>query len=221
MISIETFPDRETLAAAAAQAIADALSRPGPVSFVATGGSTPGPVYDRLSHSDLDWRRVTVTLGDDRWVDPASSDSNERLVRTRLLSGHAAGARFLPLKGRGDSPDADAAAVEPAIGALLPFAVVLLGMGEDGHIASLFPRAPAPAPGRLCMGVAMSGLAPFVPRITLTLEALLRTRLVILLITGEAKLALVNRAITDRAFNPPAAGVLRQDAAPVRVLWAL
>jgi 6-phosphogluconolactonase len=67
----------------------------------------------------------------------------------------------------------------------------------------------------------MSGLAPFVPRITLTLEALLRTRLLIVLITGDAKLALVQRVLTDRDFTPPVAGALRQNDTPVRVLWAL
>ena len=221
MIEIETCPDRDALALAAAEAIAQALAPPRSVSLVATGGSTPGATYDRLAAMDLDWGRVTVTLSDDRWVDSTAPESNERLVRERLLVGHAAGARFLPLKGRGATPHEDAAAAEPAIQALFPFDAVLLGMGEDGHIASLFPGNPEPDPARLCVGVAMSRLAPFLPRVTLTLGALLRTGQLVLQITGEAKRALVERVLADPAYAPPVAGILRQTRAPVRVLWAL
>jgi 6-phosphogluconolactonase len=220
-MDIEIFSDRGALAQAAADAIADALSRPGPVSFVAAGGSTPAPTYDRLARMDLGWSRVTVTLGDDRWVDPASPDSNEPLIRKHLLTGRAAAARFLPLKGDGDSPEADAVAIEPTIAALAPFDVVMLGMGEDGHTASLFPRNPPPPPERLCVGVPKAGLAPFVPRLTMTPTALTRTRALIVLITGEAKRAIVERVRAQSDFSPPVAAILRQDRRPARILWAL
>jgi 6-phosphogluconolactonase len=220
MIDIEACSDRGALAAVAAAAIAEALARPGPVSFVAAGGSTPGATYDRLAAMDLDWSRVTVTLGDERWVDPAAPESNARLVRVRLLAGHAAAARFVALKGRGATPEEDALAVEPRIAVMLPFDAVLLGMGEDGHVASLFPGDPEPGPKRLCVGVAMSGLAPFVPRLTLTLAALLRARQIFLLITGEAKRALVERVSSEPDYAPPVAAILRQSDTPLRVLWS-
>jgi 6-phosphogluconolactonase len=223
---MEIFPDRQSLAEAAAKALSDALSGLGPKSLVVTGGTSPGPVYDRLSVLDLDWADVTVTLSDERWVDARSPDSNERLVRERLLTGRAAAARLLPLKGAGTSPEEDALAVEPKLRNLAPWSAVLLGMGEDGHIASLFPNDPElaarldPGSERLCVGVGMSGLPPYVARITLTARALLTGRLVVVLITGEAKRAVIERVLIDQTYAPPVAAILRQCRVPVLILWA-
>ena len=225
-IEIEAFADRATLTSTTADIIADALAAPGARSLVATGGSTPRPVYDALAKRNLDWARVTVTLTDERWVDLASPLSNEGLVRARLLTGPAAAARLVALKGAGASPPVDALAAEPALAALTPFDVVLLGMGPDGHIASLFPGDPGlaaaldPAGERLCVGVDHAGLDPFVPRISLTARAVLDALLIVLLVTGEDKRALIARVIDDPALNLPVAAVLRQSATPVRVLWA-
>lgn len=224
MIGIETFASREALADAATDALSGALRTGGLV--VVAGGSTPAPVYDRLSRRDLDWPAVTVTLTDERFVDAASDDSNEKMVRAQLLKDRAAAAAFLPLRQGGDWPDDDARSAEAELAPHLPAAAVLLGMGADGHVASLFPGAPALAAGldldgaRLCLGVAHAGLEPFVPRITLTASALTRTQLLILLISGEDKRSLIERILADEAFAPPAATFLRQDRCPVRVLWA-
>ena len=225
MSSIEAFADREALAEAAAGVIAAALTAPGARSFVATGGTTPGPTYDRLAKRDIDWSRLTITLSDERWVGPDSPESNEGLVRRHLLTGRAAGARFLPLKGHGASPEQDAAAAAADLAGLVPFAAVLLGMGADGHVASLFPGATDvatldPQDRRLCIGVDQAGLDPRIPRISLTMRPLLDSALVIVLITGEEKRAVVERVENDPAFQPPVATILRQAKTPVRVLWA-
>ncbi|HEY7851697.1 MAG TPA: 6-phosphogluconolactonase [Caulobacteraceae bacterium] len=226
MRPIEAFPTRDDLADAAAQAVADALAGPGPRTLVAAGGSTPGPVYDRLAGRDLSWEGVTVTLTDERWVDPGSDQSNEGLIRRRLMVDKAAVARFLALKGAGATPDVDAAVADRALSGALPAAVVLLGMGDDGHVASLFPGIPELAIGldldgpRRVIAVARAGLEPFVPRISLTAHALVDTGAVILLISGPAKRAVIERIGADPPYAPPVATILRQDRTPVRILWA-
>jgi 6-phosphogluconolactonase len=226
MTRLEIFDDRDSHADAAADAIAEALAELGDKSFLATGGTTPGPVYDRISRMDLDWASCAIAPTDDRFVDPASPDSNEPLLRGRLLVDHAAAARFVPLKGHGATPDEDAAAAEPALRALLPSRAVLLGMGADGHFNSLFPTDPDlaarldPAGMRLVVGVAMSSEKPYVPRISLTARALLETGLIVVFITGEEKRAVVQRVLSDPTFDPPIATILRQDKVAVRVLWA-
>jgi 6-phosphogluconolactonase len=209
MIRIEAFESRDALTDACAEAIGERLAEGG--LFVATGGSTPGPVYDRLARQPLPWDGITVTLSDERRVATDSELSNERLVRERLLVGRAAAARFVALD-------------DASLPRLLPAAVTVLGMGPDGHVASLFPGGPELADGlgsdRLTIPVAMSGLAPFVPRLSMTLHALLQTALIILLVTGEDKRALIERIEADGTYSPPAAAVLRQDRCPVRVMWA-
>jgi 6-phosphogluconolactonase len=226
MNRIEAFADHEALADAAATVIAQALGAPEAKSFIATGGTTPGPTYDRLARRDIDWGQIIVTLSDERWVAPTAPESNERLVRTRLLKHCAATARFLPLKGHGASPEEDAAAAEMGLRTLTPFAAVLLGMGADGHVASLFPGAAGlaaaldPTSERLCIGVDKAGLDPRVPRISLTARALLSSALAVVLITGEEKRAVVEQVGNDSAFQPPVAAILRQERVPVRVLWA-
>jgi 6-phosphogluconolactonase len=223
---MDIFSDRDAAAEAAAAILAEAMRPPERRRIVVTGGSTPGPAYDRLSALDLDWSETTVILSDERWVGVDSPLSNEGLVRRRLLTGAASAARLLPLKGAGETPEADAHAAEGALRALAPWSAVLLGMGDDGHIASLFPGDPDlaarldPDGARLCVAVPISGLEPFVPRISLTLRALLETPLVVLLISGEAKRAVVERVSADAGYAPPVGALLRQTRARVSVLWA-
>ncbi len=225
-MKIETFPSRGALADGAADVIARALAAPGARSFAATGGTTPGPVYDILATRPLPWNRLTVTLTDERWVAAGDPLSNEGLVRAHLLKDQAASATFLPLKADGKTPEDDAAKAEAGLRSLLPFAVTLLGMGSDGHIASLFPGAPCltqaldPAGPRLCIGVDQAGLDPHVPRISLTARTLLESALIVVLITGEEKHVLVERIGREPGYAPPVAAILRQSRTPVRVLWA-
>jgi 6-phosphogluconolactonase len=214
---IETFPDGAALADAAAGAIADRLaealrlqSRSG---LVATGGRSPGPIYDRLSTTTaVDWVRVVVTLSDERCVAPDDPVSNARLVRERLLKGAAAKAHLLSLW-----PEPEAAALT----ALSPFDAVMLGMGEDGHIASLIPGDPGLAVAMTTQDLTRpvpEGLGkPPVARITLTLSALLNARAIFLLVAGEAKRGVIERALAGEDL--PVGRLISQSKAPVRILW--
>lgn len=206
----------ETAARAAREALADALAARGHATLVATGGTTPGPLYDRLSGAPLAWDKVTVTLSDERWAPPKSPDSNERLVRERLLTGPAAAASFVPLKGLG-SPEEDAVQASAALAGLArPFDLVLLGMGEDGHIASLFPGSPAlaraldPEEPALCLAVPQGeGRPPAQPRLTLSLAALRSARRLILLFSGRRKFDVLERALqTPDPLRYPVSAIL-------------
>jgi len=103
---IESYATAAELAAAAAaattQALVQALAERGAASLVGTGGRSPAPVYDLLAQENLDWAKVAVTLSDDRFVSMESPDSNERLLRERLLTGAAAAARFVPISTAAD-----------------------------------------------------------------------------------------------------------------------
>lgn len=225
---IETYSNRTAAAEAAAAAIerglSDGLKLRARATFVATGGSSPAPVYRRLGAASLDWARVVVTLSDERFVPPASEHSNERLLRETLFVGEPAKAHLVALWSEAADPEAAAEAAEPALRAMAPFDAVLLGMGEDGHIASLFPGSPALAQGldlaceRLALGVAEPHGSPALPRITLTLAALTAARAVIVLISGEAKKRVVERALAGETL--PVGALLRQERAPVRILWS-
>ena len=216
---IETWPKPDDLARAAAEAIAvrlaNGLSDRGRACLVGTGGRSPGPVYDRLARTaGIDWSAVTVTLSDERCVASDAPESNLRLLRERLLVGPASAATVTPLWPR--PPEA-------ALAALLPFDAVLLGMGEDGHIASLIPgdpglaRAMDPA-GSALLSDTPAGLgSPPVARVTLTLAALLASRAIFLLIAGGSKREVIERALSGEDL--PVRALLTQKRVPVRVLW--
>lgn len=225
---IEAFSTQTSAADAAAAHIGDRLAEAlrlrGRAAFVATGGRSPGPVYDRLAHLAIDWTRVVVTLSDERFVPPDAADSNARLVNERLRVGPAARSIFVPLWSPAASVDAAARAAEPTVRALLPFDIVLLGMGEDGHVASLIPDSPAleagmdPAGERVLLGVPEGAGSPPLARITLTLAALLQSRAILITVAGEAKREVLRAAAAGADY--PVGAILRQTGVPVRIIWS-
>jgi len=166
-------------------------------SFAVPGGTTPGPIFDSLSASRLDWSRVDILPTDERWVPETDERSNARLIRQHLLTDKAAAANFISFYNGGADPSSGVAAVIERIEALYPISVVLLGMGDDMHVASLFPGADnlasalkedAPAV------IAMRGDIAPEPRITLSAGAINGAMSKHLVIVGDAKRKALERA---------------------------
>lgn len=222
------FADRLTASEAVADWIADALGRSlegqESASFVVSGGSTPVHCFTALAQTPLAWGRVSVFLSDERCVPPTHPDSNESMVRRTLLTGQASAAELVPVYRAGLDVQAQCEALGRRIAAEPgPFAAVLLGMGEDGHFASLFPDFDGLSRGLdatsevSCLPV--TTIASPHPRISLTLSALVRTPELILLAFGAGKRAVLEDAAEGRGEFPVQA-LLAQERAPVRIAWA-
>jgi 6-phosphogluconolactonase len=227
---VKRYPDAATLADKLADSIAanlsQAIAQRGLASLVVSGGNSPVRLFQALSTRPLDWSRVCVALADERWVEPTDSGSNEKLVRDNLLRDAAAAARFAGLKNGAPSPDLGAvSAWETFARVPRPFDVTVLGMGDDGHTASLFPHSPN-LPNALDLAAAAGCIgmrAPTEPhaRLSLNLSALLGSRLMYILILGEAKLRTFATASgAGPVQDMPVRAVLRQDHTPVEVVWA-
>lgn len=208
MTRLTTYADRAALIRGVARRLETDLktrleTSAGPVSFAAAGGSTPGPVYDLLAQADLDWSRVRVVPGDERWVDTASPRSNAGALAARFLQGPAAAAQLVPLFTGAPTPEDALAELGTSVARLMPLDVVFLGMGADMHTASLFPGARG-----LALAMRDDADAPVVaairspeagePRVTLSVSALRSAPHVHIMITGREK-----RTALDMAARLP------------------
>jgi 6-phosphogluconolactonase len=222
------FDNRDAASIAAAKRIDKALQRrleaQGDASVVVSGGSSPAGVFAELASTALAWSDVHVILSDERWVPPDHEDSNERLVRDTLLTGEARGATLLPFYATGMTIEERCGELNGELRlAPFPFACALLGMGEDGHFASLFPDAENLETGLdvdsrdLCIPV-KTAASPY-PRLSLTLSALSRSDEILLLMFGDSKRDIYESA-KQEANGYPVSHLLRQKRAPVHVYWA-
>lgn len=223
----------ESLGQRVAMCLSEALERDGEASLVVSGGSTPAPVFRYLAEVDLNWSKVSVTLADERWVPPSHPDSNESLVRDTLLQGKAAVARFVPLyRSKLTGEDALRQVASDVSSMHQPFTVVMLGMGGDGHTASLFPDAssaellPAMALDNDDVVAFLNPPSVSQARITLTRACLLQAENRFLHITGEAKrdvLATALDACEGGEWQPghaPVVGLLTEQPARATVFWS-
>ena len=180
----------EEVAANAAAEIAEAI-RAGSRTLVLAGGTTPRRCYELLARLDVAWGRVTVLFGDERCVPPDHPDSNYRMAREALLD-HVAPATVHRIPGE-LGPDEAAAAYSRVVAGLAPLDIVVLGIGEDGHTASLFPGDPAVNARGWAVGIRNSPKPP-PERVTLTLQALRGAHQVLILATGAGKAQAVSMA---------------------------
>ncbi|ACO77786.1 6-phosphogluconolactonase [Azotobacter vinelandii CA] len=225
-LAFHELADAETLATAMAQRVARALQAAiearGRATLVVSGGRSPAAFFECLAEQPLEWERLTVVPADERWVPPGHPDSNAGLVRRHLLRGRAVQARFVGLYQPADSHEAAARLADAALAGLsLPIDVLVLGMGEDGHTASLFPGSPNldaaldPACPRRCLPM----LAPGEPRrrLTLTLPLLASARSTLLQLQGDAKLATLRATLAgEDARQMPIRAFLHS---PLEIYW--
>ncbi|MBT3237643.1 MAG: 6-phosphogluconolactonase [Rhodospirillaceae bacterium] len=219
------FPDfrtaAERLADDMAAALKDAIVARGRAGIAVSGGRTPETVLPRLATAKLDWAKVDVTLIDERWVDSDHPDSNEGLALRTLLAGRAADARFVGLKVPGDDPFSALPEIEQNLTPLnWPLDAAFLGVGPDGHIASLFPDSGdwRDAPGRV---LAVQQAGDRRARISLTPNALLDCRHIFLILSGAEKIAVYEAAKTPGdMLEMPLRLIMHQVRVPVTVYIA-
>lgn len=223
---LEQAATSDDLARIAAQTIAShldlALDQRDRAQIAVSGGTTPARTYSLLGQEHLPWERVDVFLGDERWVDPDDSSSNARMLRDTLMDGgpgaraafHAVPTVSLP------SPEASAEAFAEIVQRVCPgdppiFDLMVLGLGDDGHTASLFPGTEAPG---VLDRFTTVGRGKGLERITLTAPVLSAARQVIFLVSGASKRVALQRLLdpSESAERTPAK--LVQPRTPVLVL---
>ncbi|WP_168011791.1 6-phosphogluconolactonase [Halomonas salinarum] len=216
---------REHLAHQLAEAVAEALradlASQERALLVVSGGSTPVPFFHALASMSLPWARIDVTLADERWVAESASDSNARLVREHLLTGEAAAATFVPLTTDDETPEQGAEAVGERLASLAwPASMVILGMGGDGHTASLFPDSQELPLALATEEAVVAVRTPSQPqaRITLSADRLHQAKRHVLHLNGEDKRSKLAAALGgDDVRELPVRAFL---ACPLAIYWA-
>ena len=228
-VELQSFQDCTQWAWAAAVVLSAALKRAledqPRARLLLSGGRTPGPAYAALARAPLAWDRVDVALVDERWLLPDDPDSNARMVRESLLADRAASTRFEAITRAGRS--FEEAVTIANMHAARPADVVVLGMGDDGHVASLFPGmiglADALASGRPYVAVDASGCAgagAWTRRVSLTPAGLAPAATRLLLIRGARKRELLDRVLAgDDPAEYPVRIAFTTPGAPLRILW--
>jgi 6-phosphogluconolactonase len=199
-------------AATVGELIADQAKRGG--SIVLTGGSTPGRAYERAAERARDWSRVDLWWGDERCVPPADDRSNYKLAKETLLDRLEVPPRSVHrIKGELAPAEAAAELDRDLEGAELH--LLLLGLGPEGHGASLFPGSPQLAVDDRRATSGPAGLEPFVDRVTMTMPELRTAYRIVFLVTGEQKAEAVARAFGGEMDGSVPASLVR--AAPVAI----
>ncbi|MDD1014218.1 6-phosphogluconolactonase [Pseudomonas rubra] len=214
-------PLAEGLAKDVAARLNAAIAANGRATLVVSGGRSPVAFFTALIKQPLDWSKVLVSLADERWVPVEHADSNAGLLKRHLLTGPAAKATFLSLYRAAGSLDAAALETDQALAELPGIDVLVLGMGDDGHTASLFPNSPNlvegldPQSSRRCLPM----LAPSVPhqRLSMTRALLASAGFTALSVQGPGKLATLRAALAGDDLAQMPIRAFLQD--PLDIYW--
>lgn len=210
----------EYLALQVARILQQSIDLNGTASLAVSGGSTPQQMFEHLSKADIDWANVTITLVDDRWVDSQHCASNQQLVEEHLLQNLAANARFIALY----QPGLTAEQASPMINQQLsqvatPFDIVLLGMGNDGHTASLFPCCEQISTGFTTTDLYLATQPSSAPhtRMSLSVSAISQAKHRFLQLKGNDKKATLEKALQEE--NEQRMPIKRFLTKDITVLW--
>lgn len=221
-LAFKSLKSRDALYDAATRQIAayvrEELDARGTASLLLSGGSTPGPVYQNLSTIALGWKDVNIGLVDERWVDECDPGSNAALIRRTLLQNNAKPATFLPMKTLHETAAAGQKAVETSYSDLVNInSLAVLGMGTDGHVCSWFPQSQGlgsavdPKNKHLVQAICAKKspvTGDYLERMTLTLSALKKCKSVLLLISGNEKRDVIERAFESTSDDLPVSLIL-------------
>jgi 6-phosphogluconolactonase len=180
-----------------------------------TGGSTVGRAYERAAAACPDWSKASVWWGDERCVPPDDERSNYRLAKRALLDRLTGQPEVHRI--RGELPPGEAAGAYQLEITGVELDLLLLGLGSDGHMASLFPGSPQLGERELLVTSGPARLEPFVDRVTLTLPALLAARTVIFLVSGREKAHAVDLAFRGPVTDAVPASLMRESDAELMV----
>lgn len=215
------YPDIESLSQGfadfAATTLKNTLARKSHATLVVPGGNTPRHYLPALAKCQLPWDRITVTLSDERWVDVNDEQSNEHLVKKYLMAHLPEKARFVGLKTQHDSPFDAVNEIHQRLDSLpLPLSLTVLGLGEDGHIASLFPGM---NPDLLSTHHCVATAPPIAPslRVSLSLNLLVKSENIALVVTGKNKRRLLERLSEHTDPETPLIWLLQRTQSPVMV----
>ncbi len=196
------------------------------INLAIAGGNTPKALYQKLSHSRLPWERVQITLTDERWLDTDHLDSNEKMARKELLKNQAVVAPFIALKSNiVNAQDAVILCDRNLKSHMEKLDLVILGMGEDGHFASIFPDSDN-LNSLLDLKQTLYCQAVFPKdkpaRMSLTMAYLLTARKIYLRISGDIKRDIVLGVLNNNLDKPyPIAELIRQSCSPIDIYWSL